>query len=164
MTVQTSRFLFVALVLSSGVCFSEAFCQSNRIEGRPNSLVLYYAPKDSLESNSPKRRRGRPRKIDTGTPATSRKKKTTTSGSPRASTTTSAAASGTDAPKRRRTAATPKVTKKKPAKARQAPKKGLLRRGMGLLFKGALCIVGLAVVLTLLYGVVNPPTTPYMFM
>ena len=54
-------------------------------------------------------------------------------------------------------------TKKQTKSADQTPRRGLLRRGVGFLIKGVLCVLGLVVVLTLIYGVLNPPTTPYMF-
>jgi len=54
-------------------------------------------------------------------------------------------------------------TKKQTKAKDRTPRRGLLRRGVSLMIKGVLCVLGFVVVLTLIYGVLNPPTTPYMF-
>ncbi len=51
----------------------------------------------------------------------------------------------------------------KPKKTAATPRIGPVRRIMRGLSRGILAIAGLAVILTVLYAVVNPPTTPYMF-
>jgi monofunctional biosynthetic peptidoglycan transglycosylase len=54
-------------------------------------------------------------------------------------------------------------TKKRPQYKDRPPARGLVRRGLGLFFKGVIGVIVLVLVLTIAYGVINPPTTPYMF-
>lgn len=54
-------------------------------------------------------------------------------------------------------------TKKKSKANDQPARKGLVRRGIALFLKGVVGVVVLVLILTIAYGLINPPTTPYMF-
>lgn len=86
--MTNTTILVATLMLSSGVCLSEAFHAASLFRGvSSSSSARFYAPKGSLDR--PKRRRGRPRK-NAGTPTPS-KKKSTSQRRPRTSTTATAA-------------------------------------------------------------------------
>lgn len=57
-----------------------------------------------------------------------------------------------------------KATKRKPSKKKEmpAPRRKPLRRALRWIFRGTLIVTCVAIVMTLIYAVFNPPTTPYM--